>query len=80
MHSRFAKRRALVRAREARHGNDLGALVPVLAEASEPLRKAAAEGVKVLRAWFRGCNERRWRMFFGGKTGQSELDERQRVL
>jgi hypothetical protein len=79
-HSRFAKRRALVRAREARHGHDLDALVPILADASAPLRKAAEDGVKALREWFRGCNERRWRSFFGGKTTQAELDERQRVL
>ncbi|KAJ7328509.1 hypothetical protein DFH08DRAFT_884074 [Mycena albidolilacea] len=79
-HSRFAKRRALVRAREARHGHDLDALVPILAEASAPLRKAAEDGMNALREWFQGCNERRWRSFFGGKTGQAELDERQRVL
>ncbi|KAF7367705.1 hypothetical protein MSAN_00834300 [Mycena sanguinolenta] len=58
-HSRFAHRRAKIREREARHGHDLDALVPILAQVAQPLRASAEEGMGALRAWFAGvqCRE-----------------------
>ncbi|KAJ7250170.1 hypothetical protein B0H12DRAFT_1121038 [Mycena haematopus] len=80
-HSRYAHRRAKVREREARHGHDLDALVPILAEVAKPLRVAAEEGVIALRAWFRGCNQGRWSGFLRGKgNGKEELEKRQAAL
>ncbi|KAJ7909256.1 hypothetical protein B0H13DRAFT_2192889 [Mycena leptocephala] len=78
-HTRFARRRRLVREREARHGHDLDALVPILATASAPLRASAEEGLQALRAWFAGCNEGRWTGFLR-KASTAELQERQAGL
>ncbi|KAK7008046.1 hypothetical protein R3P38DRAFT_3211693 [Favolaschia claudopus] len=84
-HGRFARRRAMVRKREAEHGHDLDRLVPILEEASAELRGAAEDGMKALREWFRGCNVGRWRAVwrgfgFGiGRTKAEERDEKERV-
>jgi hypothetical protein len=78
-HTRFARRRRLIREREARHGHDLDALVPILASASAPLRASAEEGLQALRAWFAGCNEGRWTGFVH-KASTAELQERQAGL
>ncbi|KAF8152843.1 hypothetical protein K438DRAFT_1863917 [Mycena galopus ATCC 62051] len=82
-HSRYARRRAMIREREARHGHDLDALVPILAAAAAPLRAEAEEAVKTLRGWFKGCNSRRWTGFFGiagGKYSEKEIEARQAGL
>ncbi|KAJ7447940.1 hypothetical protein B0H11DRAFT_351668 [Mycena galericulata] len=84
--TRFARRRRLIREREARHGHDLDTLVPILAAASAPLRTCAADGLALLRAWFVGCNAGRWsgvlrRVLRKGKDKQAEEAEgRQRGL
>ncbi|KAJ6509663.1 hypothetical protein DFH09DRAFT_1100718 [Mycena vulgaris] len=58
--SRFARRRRMIMAREARHGHGLDELVPILAQVSAPLRAAAEASATALRAWFVGCNAGRW--------------------
>ncbi|KAF7340394.1 hypothetical protein MVEN_01958900 [Mycena venus] len=80
LHSRFARRRQLVRAREAQHGHHLDALVPILAEASTPLRTAAEDGVKALKEWLAGCNGGRWGWLIGRRTTQEEIQARQAKL
>ncbi|KAJ6459650.1 hypothetical protein C8R45DRAFT_553978 [Mycena sanguinolenta] len=80
-HSRYAHRRAKIREREARHGHDLDALVPILAQVAQPLRVSAEEGMGALRAWFAGCNVGRWSGFLRGKgNGKEVLEERQAKL
>ncbi|KAF7318664.1 hypothetical protein HMN09_00378100 [Mycena chlorophos] len=58
--TRFAKRRRILNEREAAHGHALDDLVPILAEASKPLRTACEEGVKAAQTWFDECNSGRW--------------------
>ncbi|KAJ7612695.1 hypothetical protein FB45DRAFT_939576 [Roridomyces roridus] len=80
--SRFARRRARVVERETRHGHDLDTLVPILAEASAPLRTAAASALAALRAWFLGCNAGRWTGLFriGGAAAKEGAKKRSEAL
>ncbi|KAJ7083884.1 hypothetical protein C8R44DRAFT_862351 [Mycena epipterygia] len=78
--SRFARRRRLIREREAQHGHDLDTLVPILASASAPLRAASEDAAATLRAWFVDCNQRRWTGLLWRVTGkQGDKAEVERV-
>ncbi|KAJ7660842.1 hypothetical protein DFH06DRAFT_1472122 [Mycena polygramma] len=77
LHTRFTRRRQIVRAREARHGHTLDTLVPILASASAPLRAAAESGLLALQVWFRGCNTARWAL---KHPSTEEVEKRQKAL
>ncbi|CAK5272819.1 unnamed protein product [Mycena citricolor] len=80
---RFAKRKRLIDAREKRHGHTLQKLVPILEEASAPLRAACVESVSVMRGWLEGANVYRWRSFFlpgSAEKQEAEIARRKAVL
>ncbi|KAF7311860.1 hypothetical protein MIND_00196700 [Mycena indigotica] len=58
--TRFARRRRVLAQRELAHGHALDDLVPILAEASLPLRTTCEKSMKALRVWFDECNSGRW--------------------
>jgi len=61
---RFATLQRQIQEREARHGNDLDTLIPILSSTSENLRSACESATRATMDWFKGCNSGRWAAFF----------------
>lgn len=61
---RYTLLRRRVKEREAMHGHNLDALMPILASASAGLRSAVAEAAKEAQQWTVDCNQGRWSGFF----------------
>ncbi|KAI5832414.1 hypothetical protein K523DRAFT_344860 [Schizophyllum commune Tattone D] len=67
---RFTLLRRRIKEREAVHGHNLDALMPILAHASEGLRAAVAEAALEAQQWGVECNHGRWSGWFFACFGQ----------
>ncbi|KAL1742634.1 hypothetical protein HDZ31DRAFT_42783 [Schizophyllum fasciatum] len=67
---RFTLLRRRIKEREAMHGHNLDALMPILAHASEGLRAAVTEAATEAQQWGVDCNHGRWSGWFFACFGQ----------
>jgi hypothetical protein len=72
---RFSTLRRQIQEREARHGNDLDTLIPILLSSSENLRSACESATRATMDWFKACNTGRWAAFFT-KLDQTHVEAR----